>query len=475
MPNIAQVRSILANNEEVGMGFNSASGLAVGTPFNPVNVTADPTAPGQTVFSKILRVDSHEELMDHLNMSFDAEGRYGFFKASVKGEFADTTGYNSTSTFLVAKVIVSNPFLRGHDFTLTTAAQALINAQRLDEFATAFGDSFVRGLQTGGEFYTIVRLTSVSVTKQTELAGQLEGEYEGVAAGGSFKLALAKANESSNTTAEFEATMYQQAGSGPTIAPITAIEELVPRFKAFPTIARQSAVAYEAEVATYDTIPLPLPTPEEQDNFVFALSDTRDTKLRYIQARNDLAFALQHPEYFVSPPSNDVLTSTLAVYAKLINAVIDHADRLSRGEFNPPRIFDPSALPVPLAEPTPIALVRVKAKAAATIVVPDFTGFDRLQFDGVMEEMGIATIDQILAGLPNEVGVITHEPPNITRQVLEFFQLVMTTGPRLNHQTPPSVFAASSFEVHAQFPGGGSLVSPDDEVILQYVEIPAPT
>lgn len=78
MPNIAQVRSILANNEEI----------------------------------------------DHLNMSFDAEGRYGFFKASVKGEFADTTGYNSTSTFLVAKVIVSNPFLRGHDFTLTTAARA---------------------------------------------------------------------------------------------------------------------------------------------------------------------------------------------------------------------------------------------------------------------------------------------------------------------------------------------------------------
>ena len=135
MSAIAQVRRVLANDEEIGMGFNSASGLAVGTPFDPVSATADPVASGQTVFSKILRVDSHEELMDHLNMSFDAEGRYGFFKASVKGEFADTTGYNSTSTFLVAKVIVSNPFLRGHDFTLTSAAQALINAQRLDEFA----------------------------------------------------------------------------------------------------------------------------------------------------------------------------------------------------------------------------------------------------------------------------------------------------------------------------------------------------
>ena len=340
---------------------------------------------------------------------------------------------------------------------------------------TAFGDSFVRGLQTGGEFYTIVRITSVSVSKQTELAGQLEAEYEGLVADGSFKLALSKANASSSTTAEFEATMYQQAGSGPTIAPIAAIEELVPRFKAFPAIAAQSAVAYEAEVATYDTIPLPLPTPEEQDNFVFALRDTRDTKLHYIQARNDLAFALEHPEYFVSLPASDVITSALAVYTKLINAVIDYADRLSRGEINPPQVFDPSVLPVPLTEPAPIALVRVQAEAPATIVVPDFTGFDVLQFDGVMQEMGQFTIDQILAGLPNKDGVITHEPPNITRPVLEFFHLVMTTGPKLDHEVPPSVFQASSFVVHAQFPGGGSLVSPDDTVHLQYVEVPAPT
>lgn len=80
MSTMAQVRRVLANDEEISVGFNSASGLAVGTRFDPVSATADPVATGQTVFSKILRVDSHQELMDHLDMSFDAEGRYGFFK-----------------------------------------------------------------------------------------------------------------------------------------------------------------------------------------------------------------------------------------------------------------------------------------------------------------------------------------------------------------------------------------------------------
>jgi len=33
---------------------------------------------------------------------------------------------------------------------------------RFEEFTKAFGDSFVRGLQTGGEFYAVIRITSVS-------------------------------------------------------------------------------------------------------------------------------------------------------------------------------------------------------------------------------------------------------------------------------------------------------------------------
>jgi len=53
------------------------------------------------------------------------------------------------------------------------------------------------------------------------------------------------------------------------------------------------------------------------------------------------------------------LANALEVYTKLINGVTDHAVKLSRGQIDPPRVFDPSELSPPLVEPAPIPLLRV--------------------------------------------------------------------------------------------------------------------
>ena len=355
----AQVRRITFNDEEIGMGFNSESGLAVGTALENFTVQEEPTAPGQEVSAAIKIINSHEELMDSLDLSFEAQGRYGFYSASAKAAFAESSHYNSTSTFLVARCIVQNPFRRGRNWSVRPAAQALLDSMRFEEFKTAFGDSFVRGLQTGGEFYSVIRITSVSSSTQSELSASLEAEMNGLVAAGSFKGQFQQANSSSSTKSEFSSTMFQRAGSGAQSAVVIDIGEVTARYKNFPDIARTSAFAYETEVATYDTLPLPVPTPEEQEDFLFALRAAREKKLFYIQAQNDLEFALQHPEFFQDLPARDTLLSAAAAYTKLLNAVIDHAVRLARGQIAPPRVFDPSAITPPLAEPTPILFHRL--------------------------------------------------------------------------------------------------------------------
>jgi hypothetical protein len=47
MPRVPQVRRILFNDEEIGMGFNSESGLAVGTALEGFAVHEDSAASGQ--------------------------------------------------------------------------------------------------------------------------------------------------------------------------------------------------------------------------------------------------------------------------------------------------------------------------------------------------------------------------------------------------------------------------------------------
>ncbi|MFF2287230.1 hypothetical protein [Peribacillus butanolivorans] len=210
-----QVRRIEYNDERIGMGSNSESGQAIGTALESFTITEDPVAPGQQVSATVTIINSHDELMKRLGMSFEAQGRYGFFSASAKAEFAESSSYNSTSTFVVARCVVKNPFRRGDNFRVKQPAQDLLNSLRFDEFKTAYGDSFVRGLQTGGEFYAVIRITSLLTSKQTELAVTLEGEMNGAIAGGKFKGKFEEANMSASTRTEYTATSFREPEGDP--------------------------------------------------------------------------------------------------------------------------------------------------------------------------------------------------------------------------------------------------------------------
>jgi hypothetical protein len=360
---IPQVRILSGRNERIGMGFNSESGLAVGTALEGFTVDKDPNAPGQDVESTITIISSQEELTEELGLSVEAKGRYGFFSGSAKASFTSRSSYNTTSTFLLAKVIVKNPFLRGRDFKVTEPAQNLLESNQMDVFKTAFGDSFIRGLQTGGEFFSVIRITSVSSTTQKELAADLKLAYDGLITEAEFSNKFNKANSNASTRSELSAIMLQRAGTGDEISPTTNPSEVLARMKAFPSIVLNSPVAYEFEVATYDTLPLPIPTPEEQENFFLTLRDTRDKKLNYVQLKNDLEFAQENPWFFESLPEDDTLQKDISTYTRLLNALIDHGTKLSTGRMNPPQFFDPQQLNPPIIEPEKIVLKRVSSSS----------------------------------------------------------------------------------------------------------------
>jgi hypothetical protein len=474
---VPQVRRLMYNDERIGMGFSSGSGLAVGTPFvnDDIVVEEDPNAPGQEVFSTIVIINTHEELMKSIGMSLDAQGRYGFFSGALKAQFTESTSYNSTSTFLSAKVIVQNPFTRGREFNLSEVANGLLEPPAQEEvFTRAFGDGFVRGLQTGGEFYAVIRLTSASTTKQDELAVTLQAAYNGLATAAEFEATFRQANLSASTRSEFSGMMYQRAGSGEEISVVTEVSDILARVRNFPTIVEAEPVAYEVEVATYDTLPLPLPTPEEQEDFLIALHDAREKKLRYLQAKNDLEFARLHAEFFEDLPADDVLLQAIVTYTQLLNAVMNHGIELSQGRMRPPRVFDPNALAPPIVEPLPMHFKR-KRLGEPTIMVPQLLSIDDktlvralncLQNGDVESCIGQAFValgENFTPGgaLPDP---IIFEEAN--RELFTFLKLVSSGAARLT-MVPP-VPGNGDFVVTAQRPDGGALISADEEVIVEF-------
>lgn len=479
---VPQVRRIENKDEEIGMGFNSESGLAVGTALDSFAVQPDASAPGQEVCASISIVSSHEELMTKLGMSFDAQGRYGLASASAKVEFSESSTYNSTSTFLVARCIVRNPFRRGKNFRLTQTAKDLLQALRFDEFRKAFGDSFVRGLQTGGEFYSVIRITSVSSTTQTELAVALQAAFNGLMAAVEFKGRFETANLNATTKSEFIASMFQRAGSGIESSPTVEISEVLARYKSFPAIARSSAFPYETELAAYETLPLPVPTPEEQEDFLFALRDARAKKLHYIQTKNDLEFARTNPTLLEAAVTSDVLSNAIGVYTTLLNAVMDHAKQLSQGQMVPPRLFDPAALSPPIVEPAPIPVRRVTPPGQ--IRLPDLVGLDNWWILSVRGCLINHSEDDTRVDLcMNHVFPGDLRSP-LSREVVEF--LSQTVPPRPFAPSPlPLVFlqdlqatmlpgppsdgdefGPGRAFIRTQLPPGGTLVARGSDVVL---------
>lgn len=139
MPELPQVRRLAYNDEEIGMGFNSQTGLAVGTALEGFTVQENPSASGAEVTSAISIVSTHEELQESLGMSFEAQGRYGLVAGSARARFSENTNYNSMSTFIVASVVVENPLRRGRGFKISSEAKALLDSQQMDKFGRAFG------------------------------------------------------------------------------------------------------------------------------------------------------------------------------------------------------------------------------------------------------------------------------------------------------------------------------------------------
>lgn len=101
--------------------------------------------------------------------------------------------------------------------------------------------------------------------------------------------------------------------------------------------------------------------------------------------KNDLEFALNNSGFFEGPQPHEILIEAIRVYTELINAVMDHATRLSKGEIKPPRLFVPA-----IQESAPIPLKRVNPSVdPGTVTVPNVIGMAAHDATKLLHESGL--------------------------------------------------------------------------------------
>jgi hypothetical protein len=410
-----QVIVIPFDGQEVGQGFNSETRESVGTGLSVTDIGEDKVADGQDVITSFQIITDQDSLMESLGVSASLDARYMLFSGDAKVSFSEAHAVNSYSSFVVGRCLVQNARRHGHGFKLTPDTDALLHKPNgMEEFKTAFGDMFVRSLDTGGEFLVVARITSISEEHQHALAASLHAEYNSFVVSVSFNAAYNKAVSETNNHTEVTVWMDQRGGQG-VQASFTGSDatKILARLADFPTSAHEHPVGYEAELANYNTIPIPIPPLEEREDQAIVLIDCKQQKIGFLRALSNLDLALSDdgPNIFDDTlPSRDDLTAMKGQYRIALNALMSHAIRVSTGQMNPPQTF--------VANPAPPAINFKKRPFAppptpsATISVPDVLDEDTALAQATLDTLGLLStvvISNIPGPPPNTVA--DQNPP----------------------------------------------------------------
>jgi hypothetical protein len=150
----------------------------------------------------------------------------------------------------------------------------------------------------------------------------------------------------------------------------------------------------------------------------------------------------------------------ISTYTRLINAVLEHAVRLSRGEISPPRIFDPGALTPPIVEPAPIPLQRVDPlPPLAPNAMPALVGLPAEPVVDILSCVNLEGVDHCLGFLGPSVNVLANP-----RGLADFFFVVTRSGARPDVRGDASQPGAI---VRSQFPPATVEVTPGAEFIIE--------
>lgn len=382
------------NGHVIGEGFNSDTVERVGVALDVAKVGEDSQAPGQSAVFKFDMVTSQSSFEKSLNIGAELEARYALFSGGGTFGFAESSAVNTTSTYVVASCVVLNALRFGTSFTPNQTAQRLIDAGNKDDFKRAFGDRYTQALHTGGEFHALVRVTSSNTEHQRDISASLHGEFNGLAASGSFKASLDIANADKSSHTEVNVQIYQTAGVGPEITmPGADAIKILQHMNNFAQIAHQNAAAYKAELLSYDTLALPFPSPMELEDRRQVLADCLVRRQGYLSAISDLTFAQGQDAdlIFADLPSPQTLVDLQNAFRRILGQLMDFARGVAAG----------TIAPVPFVATDEPPFPRFKRRSASSFSVwwakrkePDLLQDELFLITRIADQIrGIITVD----------------------------------------------------------------------------------
>jgi hypothetical protein len=285
---------------DYGLGVDTASADVrnkgvQGTPTQIGN------AAGDTVTFEMTLISSIDDLQTSLGVSASANGSYGLFSASAKMNYSEQCHFQSNSVFLLVSASVSQAVTSIEQPVIDPAAAALLANGDTSDFQDRYGDMFVRGLTTGGEFYGVIEISTTSTSDQKTLSTSISGSFGLFGASGSVDSSFSNATQGRNV----KVTCFIQGGQ--TFPLPTEVSDLLTAVKAWPGTLASKGVPYTALLADYNILVLPSP-PNFIDlqNQKDVLANCASLRSEDLQTVNEIDYITQNQQQFIQPNMADL-------------------------------------------------------------------------------------------------------------------------------------------------------------------------
>jgi hypothetical protein len=307
----------------LGKGYNSLNGSALGSIFKSApQYEQTPGARGQEVQFTLQIIKSLEHLYESLGIDVEVDANVGpFFSMEGKFSYASQSSFNSQSVFFLVRVTVRNAplHIKQNAVEFNPDVLQILKDGDAERFRRGFGDSYIEGMITGGEYFALYEMVCTDAKTQSEVKAELEVSAGTFAAGMDLKTKFNKTMEQVSKKSTLKVSVFSMGGVGLSVA--KDIDTITQQAQNFPNIVQgEAAVPYEVITASYETLPLP-----HGPNYV-ALESQRYELMKYAKdilklraKQNDLEYICMNPEEFCTNANEDLKNEDLE---KLQNKLI---------------------------------------------------------------------------------------------------------------------------------------------------------
>lgn len=357
-----------------GMGVKSATGGRRGLGVVGA-VSQIAGASGGSGGFEMTRIQTTSDLEDHVGISADASGGVGLFSASDRFNFVKDCKIQTTSIAILLHCTRQFGFQQIDDPALSPSAAQLVSQGQVDLFGDRFGDCFVVGLKTGGQFFGVIRIDTRNDESRQTVENSLSGSYGTFSADVQVKVSDAM----KSTQSQAYVQCYYEGGEVK-IVKVQTPDDLFAAADQWSNTVASQAKPYSALLLPYVIASGPQP-PNKED-----LQHQHDVLVRCAKLRSQVMDRLNLIDYMTDPAHRGefVADPQGPDLAKLIAAMSQDLDVISQAASfaidNPKEALEPE----PYAqkngitkEGAPYILTLVpdnipKHVGADNVIVPDF-------------------------------------------------------------------------------------------------------